>query len=108
MDADWKAVSQPGAAAYESSSDEYYDDDDGYADDPEITLASIEKSKTVNFSIRASYTDWKAREAFRELVQNWCVLPPSTSGRRPGEYPPSVPVSNVMVSIQARRHNQNF
>jgi hypothetical protein len=77
MDTFWNAFSQPGADVYESSSDDY-DDDIGYADESDITLASIEKSKTINFSIRASYTDWKAREAFRELVQNWCVFPPST------------------------------
>lgn len=56
---------------YESSDE----DDDGYDYDPEITLHSIEKSKTINFSIRANYTNWKPREAFRELVQNWYVIP---------------------------------
>ncbi len=58
---------------YESSSDE--DDDDGYDYDPEITLRSIENSKTINFSICANYTKWKPREAFRELVQNWFAFP---------------------------------
>ncbi|KAH6632518.1 hypothetical protein F5144DRAFT_603256 [Chaetomium tenue] len=38
--------------------------------DPEITLSSIAKSKTISFSIHANYTGWKPREAFRELVQN--------------------------------------
>jgi hypothetical protein len=37
----------------------------------ETTLESIVKSKTINFSICASYTNWKPREVFRELVQNW-------------------------------------
>jgi hypothetical protein len=56
----------------ESTSD---DGDDGeyHSDDPDITLASIEWSKTINFSIRANYTNWAPREAFRELVQNWDV-----------------------------------
>lgn len=39
--------------------------------DPETTLDSIQKSKTINFSIHADYTTWAPREAFRELVQNW-------------------------------------
>jgi len=49
------------------------DDDEGYdyVYDPEITLGSIDKSKTINFSIHANYTRWAPREAFRELVQNW-------------------------------------
>lgn len=47
------------------------DDDGGYDCDPEITLSSIAKSKTINLSLRAEYTNWKPREAFRELVQNW-------------------------------------
>lgn len=42
-------------------------------DDPIITLDSIDKSKRIKTSIRAGYTDWEAREAFRELVQNWYV-----------------------------------
>ena len=49
--------------------DEDYDEDYDY--DPEITLRDIDKSKTINFSIRANYTSWAPREAFRELVQNW-------------------------------------
>lgn len=56
--------------AYQCSSDEDFDSD-GYDYDPEVTLESIKKSKTINFSIRANYTDWVPREAFRELVQNW-------------------------------------
>jgi len=57
-------------ATHESASD---DEDDGedYGYDPEITLGSIDKSKTINFSIHANYTKWAPREAFRELVQNW-------------------------------------
>ncbi|KAL2132430.1 hypothetical protein VTI74DRAFT_3799 [Chaetomium olivicolor] len=53
---------------YESSSE---DDGEEYDYDPEIILRSIDKSMTINFSIRANYTNWKLREAFRELVQNW-------------------------------------
>jgi len=59
------AFYEPG---YASSSD---DDDREYDDDPDVTLDDIDKSKTINFSIRANYTDWEPREAFRELVQNW-------------------------------------
>ncbi len=55
---------------YDSASDEEEDDEE-YEDDPEVTLRSIDKSKTINFSIRANYTNWAPREAFRELVQNW-------------------------------------
>ncbi|KAL2020432.1 hypothetical protein VTK56DRAFT_8398 [Thermocarpiscus australiensis] len=57
-----------GVDPHESISEE---DDEEYDCDPEITLRSIDKSKTINFSIRANYTDWAPREAFRELVQNW-------------------------------------
>jgi hypothetical protein len=56
-----------------SSEDDFYGDS-LTDDDAEVTLDSIEKSKRINFSIRADYTNWKAREAFRELVQNWYVL----------------------------------
>ncbi|GAB1315574.1 hypothetical protein MFIFM68171_05784 [Madurella fahalii] len=52
------------------SSDEE-EDDDGYDNDPEITLDSVERSRTINLSIRATYTNWTPRDAFRELVQNW-------------------------------------
>ncbi|KJR86018.1 uncharacterized protein SPSK_08727 [Sporothrix schenckii 1099-18] len=46
--------------------------DVGYEYDPQTTLESIEKSKTINFTISANYTSgWQPREAFRELVQNW-------------------------------------
>ncbi|KXX81532.1 hypothetical protein MMYC01_202497 [Madurella mycetomatis] len=55
--------------SYASSSGE--DDDGEYDYNPEITLGSVDKSKTINLSIRAEYTNWKPREAFRELVQNW-------------------------------------
>ena len=55
---------------YDSASDEEEDDEE-YEDDPEVTLRPIVKSKTINFSIRANYTNWAPREAFRELVQNW-------------------------------------
>lgn len=51
---------------YESANGEEYDYD------PDITLDDIGKSKTIPFSIRANYTNWEPREAFRELVQNWC------------------------------------
>ncbi|KAM7187192.1 hypothetical protein V8F33_011371 [Rhypophila sp. PSN 637] len=56
--------------AYQSSSDFDFDSDE-YDSDPEVTLESIQKSKTIVFSIRANYTNWAPREAFRELVQNW-------------------------------------
>lgn len=46
------------------------EDSEEYDDDPETTLDSIVKSKTINLSICASYTNWKPREAFRELIQN--------------------------------------
>lgn len=49
------------------------EDTDGYDDDPLLTLESIKHSKVINFPIRATYTKWKPREAFRELVQNWYV-----------------------------------
>jgi hypothetical protein len=49
-------------------------DDSGEHDiETDISLDSIEHSKTINYSIRANYTTWKPREAFRELVQNWSV-----------------------------------
>ena len=54
---------------YDSSSG-----DDDYAGDPQVTLQDIEKSKTIHLSIRANYTNWDPREAFRELVQNWYVF----------------------------------
>ncbi|CAK7215016.1 hypothetical protein SCUCBS95973_002332 [Sporothrix curviconia] len=54
-----------------SMSDEDSDDSETYEYDPEITLRSIVKSKTINFSISSTYTNWAPREAFRELVQNW-------------------------------------
>jgi len=56
--------------AYQSASDFDFDSDE-YDSDPEVTLESIQKSKTISFSIRANYTNWAPREAFRELVQNW-------------------------------------
>ena len=31
------------------------------------------KCKHIPFTISANYTNWKPREAFRELVQNWYV-----------------------------------
>jgi hypothetical protein len=46
------------------------DSDDGYDYDPETSLSSIGKSKTINLSLRADYTTWQPPEAFRELVQN--------------------------------------
>ena len=49
-------------------------DDDEYDLDTEVTLHSIRTSKTINFSIRSNYTEWTARDAFRELVQNWYVI----------------------------------
>lgn len=46
-------------------------EDEAYDLEPELTLDSIGRSHTINFSIRSNYTDWEPREAFRELVQNW-------------------------------------
>jgi hypothetical protein len=56
---------------HESASSE---DDEDYGYESDITLASIEKSKTISFSIHVNYTNWAPREAFRELVQNWYGL----------------------------------
>lgn len=57
-----------------SESDDEATLEDGYDCEPETTLDSIERSKTINFSISANYTStWKPREAFRELIQNWYV-----------------------------------
>ncbi|KAG7289904.1 hypothetical protein NEMBOFW57_006281 [Staphylotrichum longicolle] len=56
-----------GVRPSESSSE----DDEEYDFEPEITLHSIKTSKTIHFPIRANYTKWTPREAFRELVQNW-------------------------------------
>lgn len=54
---------------YLSDSNDDDGDNVGYDYDPQTTLDSIEKSKTINFSISSNYTsDWKPREAFRELV----------------------------------------
>jgi hypothetical protein len=49
-------------------------EEDDYMSDSEVTLCSIDKSKTISFSIRANYTKWAPREAFRELVQNWYII----------------------------------
>ncbi|KAM7185075.1 hypothetical protein V8F20_011940 [Naviculisporaceae sp. PSN 640] len=57
------------------------DDSDEYDSNPEVTLESIPKSKTILFSIRANYTNWAPREAFREL-RDFCVIrEEKTSGR---------------------------
>lgn len=53
---------------YDSSSE-----GDCWDDDREVTLGDNEKGKTIKLSIRANYTNWQPREAFRELVQNWYV-----------------------------------
>ena len=66
-------------------------DSEGYDYDPEVTLESIEKGKTINFSIRANYTNWAPREAFRELVQNW--------------YPLSLPFDLALLTINKRRRD---
>jgi hypothetical protein len=47
------------------------EDSEEYDNVPKATLDSIVKSETINFPIRANYTNWKPREAFRELLQNW-------------------------------------
>lgn len=58
-------------------------DHNDWSFEQETTLSAIGKSKTINFTIRANYTNWKPREAFRELVQNWyadCPSEPSHHG----------------------------
>jgi len=57
--------------ADQPSFDEDLDWSDECDHDSEVTLESIQNSKTINFSICANYTNSKPREAFRELVQNW-------------------------------------
>ena len=54
---------------HEDEDEDNFEDDDepGYAAD----IRSVQKSKTIHFSLRGDYTDWSPREAFRELVQNW-------------------------------------
>lgn len=48
------------------------DDDSSYEHEPEVILSPLgNKPITINFSVRANYTTWAPREAFRELVQNW-------------------------------------
>jgi hypothetical protein len=39
--------------------------------DTRVTLSSINTRKCITLSMKASYTKWGPREAFRELVQNW-------------------------------------
>lgn len=56
------------------------DDNDLDVDEPETTLDTIDKSKTITLPIRAKYTNWDPREAFRELLQNWYVLHPDVTG----------------------------
>ncbi|KAK0739910.1 hypothetical protein B0T21DRAFT_284093, partial [Apiosordaria backusii] len=46
--------------------DDESDDSDDNQKESEETLDSIKHSKTINFPIRASYTKWESREAFRE------------------------------------------
>lgn len=46
-------------------------DSDDDNEDPLLNLVDIKKSKVLNFAIRANYTTWQPREAFRELLQNW-------------------------------------
>ncbi|KAM0744660.1 hypothetical protein ACQRIT_000044 [Beauveria bassiana] len=47
----------------------YVSRDDSDSDFP--TVNSLPDRQTISLSIRAAYTDWNPREAFRELVQNW-------------------------------------
>lgn len=60
---------------------DYPDDDAAFGHEADVTLASIHKSHTIPFPIRASYTKWKPWEAFREIVQNWSVQPTSRHRR---------------------------
>ncbi|KAF7562022.1 hypothetical protein G7046_g2127 [Stylonectria norvegica] len=48
-----------------------FEDGEEYDTEEDLTLMSIQKSHTVNFQLRASYTSWGPSQAFRELVQNW-------------------------------------
>jgi hypothetical protein len=60
-----------------------HDDNDSDVEEPQTTLGSIEKSKTITFPIHAHYTNWNSREAFRELLQNWYVSHPAIAESRP-------------------------
>ncbi|KAK3309069.1 uncharacterized protein B0T15DRAFT_483533 [Chaetomium strumarium] len=67
-------------------------------DDPEITLDSINNSKTINFSTHANYTRWAPREAFRELVQNWNGSATSCYKGRNGEG--TIDITNRSATLQ--------
>lgn len=43
--------------------------DDSDSDFP--TIDSLPDRQTISLSVRAAYTNWDPREAFREIVQNW-------------------------------------
>lgn len=46
-------------------------DSDSDDEAPGATLDSIASSHHITLSIKSTYTQWNAVEAFRELVQNW-------------------------------------
>lgn len=49
-------------------------DDYSEESDPDFDLLSVKSlpdRQTISLSVRAAYTNWNPREAFRELVQNW-------------------------------------
>lgn len=65
-DSRWPPIQQ-GAGGFVSDDDES-DDSDFAFDSP---LSSLPDRLTISLSVRAAYTNWHPREAFRELVQNW-------------------------------------
>lgn len=65
-DSRWPPVQQ-GADGFVSEDDE--------SDDSHITfdspLSLLPDRLTISLSVRAAYTNWQPRAAFRELIQNW-------------------------------------
>ncbi|CAK7204861.1 hypothetical protein SEUCBS139899_007623 [Sporothrix eucalyptigena] len=58
------------AAELTSSDDDNFGGDE-YDNKTNTSLDSAKDTVKINFNIRYNYTNWKPREAFRELVQNW-------------------------------------
>lgn len=44
---------------------------DGEENDTRMTVDDVTTEKTIKLAINAAYTDWSARDAFRELVRHW-------------------------------------
>lgn len=42
--------------------------------EPISTVSSLPDRQTISLSLRATYTKWNPREAFREIVQNWLAI----------------------------------